>query len=86
MLYQQGYEVVLEKTVRAKKIYEQIIANFRSFGNRCYEDTIIRGMPEFFVRYDARFRPQDHLLTLVRALTFMISVVFVVRYAFMTLG
>lgn len=64
LLYQQGYEVVLEKTARAKKVYEQIIANFRSFGNRCYEDTIIRGMPEFFVRYDARFRPQDHLLTL----------------------
>ena len=64
LLYQQGYEVVLEKTARAKKVYEQIIANFHSFGNRCYEDTIIRGMPEFFVRYDARFRPQDHLLTL----------------------
>lgn len=64
LLYQQGYEVVLEKTASAKKVYEQIIANFRSFGNRCYEDTIIRGMPEFFVRYDARFRPQDHLLTL----------------------
>ncbi|MCI6454304.1 MULTISPECIES: DUF6179 domain-containing protein [Hungatella] len=64
LLYRQGYEVVLEKTARAKKVYEQIIANFRSFGNRCYEDTIIRGIPEFFVRYDARFRPQDHLLTL----------------------
>lgn len=62
--YQQGYEVVLEKTARAKKVYDQIIANFRSFGNRCYEDTVIKGMPEFFVHYDARFRPQDHLLTL----------------------
>lgn len=63
-LYQQGYEVVLEKTTRAKKVYEQVISDFRFFGNRCYEDTVIKGMPEFFVRYDARFRPQDHLLTL----------------------
>lgn len=56
--YQQGYEVVLEKTARAKKVYDQIIANFRSFGNCCYEDTVIKGMPEFFVHYDARFRPR----------------------------
>lgn len=63
-IYQQGYEVVLMKTARARKVYEQIIANFRSLGNRCCEDTIIKGMPEFFVHYDARFRPQDHLLTL----------------------
>ena len=63
-IYQQGYEVVLEKTARARKVYEQFIVNFRSFGNRCCEDTIIKGMPEFFVHSDARFRPQDHLLTL----------------------
>ena len=50
--------MVLEKTARAKKVYDQIIANFRSFGNRCYEDTVIKGMPEFFVHYDARFRPR----------------------------
>lgn len=64
LMYQQGYQVVLEKTVKAKKVYEQVISDFRSFGNCCYEDTVMNGMPEFFVRYDARFRPQDHLLTL----------------------
>lgn len=63
-VYQAGYQKVLEKAARAKKVYERIISDFCAYGNRCYEDTVIKGMPEFFVRYDARFRPQDHLLTL----------------------
>lgn len=29
-----------------------------------HRDTIIKGMPEFFLKYDARFEPQNHILTL----------------------
>lgn len=62
--YQAGYVKVLDKTARAKRLYEAIIRDFNSYGNQCCDETVIRGMPEFFVKYDARFRPQDELLTL----------------------
>lgn len=44
--------------------YNEEITRFDSYGNRAYEDTIIKGMPLFFKRYDVRFAPQEHLLTL----------------------
>lgn len=62
--YKKGYEIVLNKVLRAKKIYERLIENFDDYGCRHYKDTIIKGMPEFFIWYDAKFKPQDHLLTL----------------------
>ena len=36
----------------------------RDSGNICCEETIVKGMPEFFKHYDARFCPQNELLTL----------------------
>lgn len=62
--YNKGYQLVLDKVWKAKEVYEEIIESFDSYGSRCCYDTVIKGMPEFFVRYDARFYPQDHLLTL----------------------
>ncbi len=62
--YQKGYEIVLDKVLRAKEIYERLIESFEDYGCRHYKDTIIKGMPEFFIWYDAKFKPQDHLLTL----------------------
>lgn len=63
-MYQKGYERVIEKTIRAKALYEEIIRDFEDYGVMNYRDTVIKGMPEFFRRYDPRFCPQDHLLTL----------------------
>ena len=62
--YQRGYEKVVAKTRAAKELYHQIIGDFRSYGNIACQDVMVSGMPEFFRRYDARFKPQDHLLTL----------------------
>lgn len=64
MAYRLGYEKVLEKTYRAKAIYEAIIKDFQNYRCRNYQDTIIKGIPAFFVKYDPRFCPQDHLLML----------------------
>ncbi len=64
MLYKRGYEIVKEKVYRAKKLYEQIIEDFEDYGCRNYRETIIGGMPSFFLYYDPRFCPQNHLLTL----------------------
>jgi hypothetical protein len=63
-LYRYGYQLVIEKVKTAKSIYERIFENFNAFGNRGYYDTIIKGMPAFFMYYDAKFNPMDHILTL----------------------
>ena len=38
--------------------------DFEDYGCLNYRETIIKGLPVFFMKYDARFRPQDHILTL----------------------
>ncbi len=62
--YQCGYDRVVSKVYRAKEIYESILEEFRDFQCRNCRDTIIKGIPGFFLRYDPKFKPQDHILTL----------------------
>ncbi len=62
--YLEGYEKVIKKVYRTKQIYDEIIDDFEDYGCLHYRDTILKGMPEFFLRYDPKFCPQDHLLTL----------------------
>lgn len=62
--YHKGYELVIDKVKKTNGLYNQMIGHFSSYGNRCYYDTVVKGFPQFFLRYDARFCPQDHLLTL----------------------
>lgn len=61
--YRIGYDRVVEKTRKAKEIYDKLIKDFCDYGCSNYRETILKGMPAFFIAYDARFRPQDHLLT-----------------------
>lgn len=63
-MYEKGYELVIQKVYQAKEIYDDIIRDFEDYGCLHYRDTILNGMPSFFSRYDPRFNPQDHLLTL----------------------
>lgn len=62
--YELGYELVLKKTQDARKCYNQIAEQFDSYGSRAYEETFRKGIPEFFLWYDARLKPQEHILTL----------------------
>ncbi len=62
--YKEGYQLVLKKVCKAKDIYNDLIATFNSFGNSFLKDTIQEGMPAFFLYYDAKFNPQNHILTL----------------------
>lgn len=62
--YKEGYNMVIAKVYQAKEVYEHIIVDFFDYGCRNLYDTIIKGMPEFFLRYDPLFHPQDQLLTL----------------------
>lgn len=62
--YELGYELVLKKTQDARECYNQVVEYFDSYGNRAYEETFRIGIPEFFLWYDAKLKPQDHILTL----------------------
>lgn len=62
--YNRGYELVLEKVRETERFYNQMIQGFYDYGNRCLYDTFVKGVPSFFLYYDPRFNPQDHLLTL----------------------
>lgn len=62
--YQRGYDLVVAKAYKAKEIYENILEEFHDFQCRNCGDTILKGIPQFFLRYDPKFNPQDHLLTL----------------------
>lgn len=61
-LYLRGYAAVLKKAETAKQLYEQILESWDSYGCTPYEDTLLRAVPAFFTRYDARFRPQHSVI------------------------
>lgn len=60
----RGRKAVLGKVNRARGIYGMLIDGFEDYGCINYRDTITRGMPGFFAKYDAKYCPQDHILTL----------------------
>lgn len=62
--YQLGFLELQQKTSFTRELYNQLMSVFHGYGNHAYADTIKTGIFSFFVHYDARFRPQDHLLTL----------------------
>lgn len=62
--YERGLVCVENKVKAALLFYNELMAQFDSYGNRCLYDTMVKGMPEFFRRYDMRYAPQDTILTL----------------------
>lgn len=62
--YHKGYELVLYKVKKTKALYHRLLVDFEAYGCQNYSDTVLKGIPEFFRRYDALFCPQEHILTL----------------------
>ena len=62
--YQRGYARVLEKMSELVQLVETVLADFEDYVVLCLRDTMRHGLPEFLRRYDARFAPQETLLTL----------------------
>ena len=62
--YRRGYDLVVYKVKKTRALYNRLVSDFDDYGCRCYGDTILKGMPQFFRRYDARFNPQNHILAL----------------------
>lgn len=64
MIYGLGYEKVLRNVKETQVLYNKTIPDFKYYENRCYYDTFVKGIPSFFLYYDPRFQPQNHILTL----------------------
>lgn len=62
--YEHGYHAVVDKVKRVNIRYTRLISNFNWYRNQAYYDTIVKGIPSFFLYYDAKFAPQNHILTL----------------------
>lgn len=62
--YQMGQDFLLEKIQKAKVLYDKLILDFYDYGCQNYHDTIIKGMPAFFLHYDYQFNPMNSILTL----------------------
>lgn len=63
-VYLCGYQKVLEKTKKTVKMYNELILNFKDYGNENYRDTVRKAIPAFFRYYDARFAPQETIITM----------------------
>ncbi len=62
--YDAGYQMLIEKVVRTREVYQEIQEEYRDFGLICYRETVQEGLPAYFTHYDARYYPQEHILTL----------------------
>lgn len=60
----RGQELVLEKVKKLRELYNGMISDFQDYGLVCLGDTLRHGIPSFFLNYDARFSPQETILTL----------------------
>lgn len=63
-IYDRGYQILFDQTVETKKQYDHLIQRFDSYGNQNLYDTVIKGLPQFFLHYNIRFEPENILLTL----------------------
>lgn len=63
-MYERGVDCVEKKVKKALDIYHEILPQFMYYQNKYLYDTFIKGLPEFFKRYDIKFEPQNTILTL----------------------
>lgn len=62
--YELGVACVTKKVKLSLALYNRIMETFDSYGNHCLQDTMVKGIPEFFKWYDVKFAPQNTILTL----------------------
>lgn len=62
--YRLGYESLIQKVKKTQLLYNEMIVNFCAYGNENYQDTVTKAIPGFFKYYDARFAPQETIITM----------------------
>lgn len=60
--YDNGYRCIVDKIRKANEIYNNIIIDFKDYGNHAYHDTVVKGIPEFFKWYDPVLNPRNHII------------------------
>ncbi|BCN30651.1 DUF6179 domain-containing protein [Anaeromicropila herbilytica] len=63
-VYHNALKTKKEKIIYTKRLYDHIMDNFYYVNNRCYLETIRKGFPCFFERYDIQYDAENHILTL----------------------
>ncbi|MDF2821050.1 MAG: hypothetical protein K0R15_1491 [Clostridiales bacterium] len=53
-----------KKITRSKRLFLEINKTFNAYHNLCYYETVIKGMPAFFAKYDVEFDAGNHILSL----------------------
>lgn len=64
LAYEAGVRRVKEKVDEALRLYHDTLPGFYAYGNVPLHDTFVKGLREFFRRYDIRFEPQNTILSL----------------------
>lgn len=62
--YVIGIRCLEKKTRDTLALYNDVMACFCSYENKCLYDTVAKGMAEFFRWYDLNYEPQNTILTL----------------------
>ncbi len=62
-IYDEGYNLVVAKVHKAKALYDVLLQDFLENDFSQSNTKIFKELPKFFLRYDARFCPQNHVLS-----------------------
>lgn len=63
-VYQSGYEKLVKKVKETQNFYNEMIINFKAYGNENYYNTVTKAIPGFFMHYDVKFAPQETIITM----------------------
>lgn len=64
MAYHLGYDAVIEKVEKTLNRYNRLMEFFDHYGNRNYADTVEKGLQAFFMNYNPKHEPTNHIITM----------------------
>ena len=62
--YELGYQTVVEKVRQTIDKYNELMLYFDHYENINYRDTVEKALPGFFMYYDAKYAPMEHIITM----------------------
>lgn len=62
--YELGYQTVVEKVRQTIDEYNELMLYFDHYENINYRDTVEKALPGFFMYYDAKYAPMEHIITM----------------------
>ena len=60
--YQSGYELIVRHIKKLINMYSRLSVCFKDYGVECLKTTLQVQLPDFFLKYDPKFKPHDILL------------------------